>query len=216
MRRLPASLFATMLLAAPVAAEPATDQPTDPAAWAELQAVRDALAEASPLAVAFVQTYTPAGFSTGESESGTLALDLPECLRWDYAEPEPKSFLLCGDIAWQWNLEDGAGRRQLLADEDLFGLDLLRLGVEELREHYDARVLAREADRVTLRLDPLEPAAEIRDARLELDRQARRLLAISYHDAEDNLTRFEFGDYRGLEVAGGLFDPPAGIEWVAE
>ncbi len=78
------------------AAEPAAGG--DP--WLTLERVRASLIEDGPAGAEFVQTYVPAGFSTGEEERGRLALALPDCLRWDYEEPYPKSFLLCGEEAF--------------------------------------------------------------------------------------------------------------------
>ena len=70
-----------------------------PDPWKVLQGVRQSLVDSGPTAAAFTQTYIPAGFSSGDSESGRLALALPDCLRWDYQDPYPKGFLLCGGVA---------------------------------------------------------------------------------------------------------------------
>ena len=101
--------FLAVLVVLAVAAGVDAQDAADP--WATLQGVRTSLVEAGPTGAAFVQTYVPAGFTSGEQESGTLALALPDCLRWDYQKPYPKSFLLCGGIAHSWNPEDKSGRR---------------------------------------------------------------------------------------------------------
>src|SRR5688572_24784344 len=79
--------------------------------WEVLEGARRSLVEAGPTGASFNQTYVPAGFTSGERESGQLAFALPDCLRWDYLDPFPKSFLLCGGVAHQWNPEDGTGQR---------------------------------------------------------------------------------------------------------
>src|SRR5689334_7912082 len=83
-----------------------------PSAWSLIEAVRASLAAVGRLQADFTQTYTPAGFATGETESGRLALALPDCLRWDYTGAEAKSFLLCGRDAYSWNAGDAEGRHQ--------------------------------------------------------------------------------------------------------
>lgn len=196
------------------------------AAWSHLAAVRSALASASPLAANFVQSYTPSGFSVADEESGVLAMRLvgsgsdptEECIRWDYTEPFPKGFLLCDRIAWTWNPGEESGRRHVVASSDTFGLDLLRLSVDQLRLSYDADVAARDGGRVEVRLVPTggAAAAEIRDASLELDSESRRLLSLSYHDVEGNLTRFTLGDYRSIDRPETLFTPPADLLWLDE
>ena len=79
--------------------------------WDALESLRGGLRAQSPLQADFVQTYTPAGFTDGESEQGRVAISLPQCLRWDYAEPFPKSFTLGGETAWFWNPGEPKGHR---------------------------------------------------------------------------------------------------------
>src|SRR6266498_206885 len=40
----------------------------------------------------FVQIYTPAGFATTRRESGTVSLQAPQRVRFDYTAPEKKVF----------------------------------------------------------------------------------------------------------------------------
>jgi len=199
--------FALALVAGPVAAQ---TQDSDP--WAVLSGVRLSLVEAGPTGASFTQTYVPAGFSSGEKESGKLALALPDCLRWDYDEPYPKSFLLCGGIVHSWNPEDKAGRRYRVDRKNEPGLDLLLLGVDDLKNRYTATATAGEGGKVLVALSPKEKLAELADAALTVDPVAKRLVAVSYHDREGNLTRFEISGYESLPRQG-RFSPPTGIRW---
>ncbi len=219
------SLFLAALTAACLTA-PAPGAADEADAWAELTAVRARLTSASPLAADFVQTYTPSGFSAADEESGVLSMRLAgtgsqsaeECVRWDYTEPFPKGFLLCGRVAWAWNPGEESGRRHAVARSDSFGLDLLRLSVDQLRGSYRAALAGRDGDRVEIRLVPTgsAAAAEIREASLELDSASRRLVALGYHDVEGNLTRFTLGEYRSVDDPGALFTPPADIAWLED
>ncbi|HUF78665.1 MAG TPA: outer-membrane lipoprotein carrier protein LolA, partial [Thermoanaerobaculia bacterium] len=110
----------------------------DASAWAVLDGARKSLAASGAERAEFIQTYVPAGFSSGEEEAGRIAFRLPDCLRWDYSEPYPKSFLLCGDRVYSWNPEDGRGQTAAVDRESQPGLDLLLLPVEELSGRYDA------------------------------------------------------------------------------
>lgn len=206
-----------MLLAAlPLAASEADE------AWSRLSAVRGGLAAASPLETDFVQSFTPSGFSMADEERGVLAMRLTgadrpdECVRWDYEEPFPKGFLLCDRIAWSWNPGEQSGRRQTVARADSFGLDLLRLSVDQLRASYEASIGATDGERFEIRLVPISnsAAAEIRDAVLTVDGASRRLLSLAYHDADGNLTRFDLGDYRAVDDPDELFSPPDGLDWL--
>lgn len=190
-----------------------------PDPWRVLDATRRSLAAVGAEQADFLQTYVPAGFSSGEEEVGRVALRLPDCLRWDYEEPFPKSFLICGDEVWSWNPEDRRGRTGSVERESQPGLDLLLLPVEELSERYDAEPVASEGERLTIELTPSSGsegatagAAELTEATLVVDRATERLVELSYRDLEGNRTTFELSAYRPLEEED-LFEPPAGIDW---
>lgn len=203
-------LSATLLSLVPPAA--ASD---DDAAWRVLSEVRSSLTEAGPIRAEFSQTFIPAGFSTGDVESGTLAIHLPDCLRWDYAEPYPKAFLLCGETAHLWNPEDATGRRYTVDRDREPGLDLVLLGIDQLEERYR---VSREEDtdgRVTVHLIPKEATGSITEATMTVDSRTDRLSQLSYTDDEGNVTRFEIGGYEPL-AEDGTFSPPGGIEWTEE
>ncbi len=135
MRRALPTFLLVLLAAGPLAAASTT-----PDAWDAIAAVRGDLAASGHLQADFKQTYTPAGFTQGESERGKLALALPDCLRWDYTDPFPKSFLLCGKDTYAWNPGETTGRHGRLESQDATGLDLLLLPLEQLRLRYEATI----------------------------------------------------------------------------
>lgn len=191
---------------------PASGAAQNPDPWAVLQKVRQSLAGAGPTVADFTQVYVPAGFTSGESEAGTLALALPDCLRWDYKNPYPKSFLLCGGMAYFWNPEDKTGRRSPIDRQNEPGLDLLLLGVEDLKTRYRASART-DGGRVEVTLAPKGKRVEqLADARLVVDSASQRLVEISYSDQEGNRTRFEIKGYKPLPRRG-QFSPPEGIRW---
>jgi outer membrane lipoprotein-sorting protein len=180
--------------------------------WALLSGVRQSLVEAGPTEAGFTQTYIPAGFSSGEKETGRMFLALPDCMRWDYKDPYPKSFLLCGGVAHSWNTEDKTGRRYRIDRRNEPGLDLLLLGIDDLKTRYRATVKSVPSGNIEVDLIPKEKLAELTDAALTVDPVKKRLVAVSYHDREGILTRFEIKDYRDLPRRG-QFSPPQGIRW---
>lgn len=196
-----------LLAALPLAAEG-----NDP--WATLDAVRKSLAAAGPEGARFVQTYVPAGFSSGESEQGSLALQLPDCLRWDYEQPYPKAFLICGARVFSWNPEDRRGQRGWVEREKEPGLDLLLLPANALAERYLARTEPRASGRVAILLTPKDGhgGASLKEATLIVDLAAARLVELGYSDLEGNRTRFEISGYHAL-ADPGKFVPPEGVVW---
>lgn len=205
-------LLALVALTLPTSARAQGVPATAPDPWAVLQDVRRSLVASGPTQADFAQVYIPAGFSTGETESGRLALALPDCLRWDYQDPYPKSFLLCGTTAHYWNADDKTGRRYAIDRQKEPGLDLLLLGVDDLKNRYRAAAKTAPDGRIEVSLSPKEKLAELADANLVVDPGSQRLVRVSYHDREGNLTRFEIKSYRGLPRQG-QFSPPVGIKW---
>ena len=209
-RRLPRTTILLLAFLVPALVPAAAGAQGD--AWASLDAVRDSLVAAGPSQASFSQTYVPAGFSSGETESGTMALSLPDCLRWDYRQPYSKTFLLCGEVAHYWNAEDRAGRRYTIDRENEPGLDLLLLGVEELKSRYRATQKRAENGRVAIELVPRKRLDAVASATLLVDPSAHRLVGLSYKDREGNSTRFTIGDYRRLS-GDSTFDPPRHVRF---
>lgn len=182
--------------------------------WSLLERVRDELTR-SPRQADFVQSYIPAGFSSGEREEGRLFVALPDCVRWDYQSPYAKSFLLCEETVWTWNEGETSGRRQKLVADEQQGLDLLRLSVEALRGRYTASVETSAGGGIEVLLSSATPNDALKDARFLIDTDRNLLIGLSYHDLEGNLTRFEISGYGPLGE-GAVFAPPAEIEWLEE
>jgi outer membrane lipoprotein-sorting protein len=205
---------AGLILAAGFAAAQAQGPP-DP--WTALQEVRGKLAGGGPREARFEQVFLPAGFSQGERETGRLALSLPDCLRWDYDEPYPKSFLVCGDLAWAWNPEDGTGKRQQIDGRNEPGLDLLLLGVADLASRYLATAQAAGDRKLSVELSPKGGETQsgtvaVRRATLLLDLEAGVVAGLAYVDQEGNETRFTLDGYAPL-AAAERFVPPAEVAW---
>lgn len=180
--------------------------------WSVLEELRGNLG-ARTLKAGFVQTYRPAGFTIGDRETGDLYLSLPDCVRWDYAEPYPKTFLLCQTTIHTWNPGDQAGRRFHLVDSDEPGIDLLRLRIEDLRLRYDANVEVKPEGILEIILSPRLADSTIAEARLTMDADRQLLSTLSYRDREGNLSRFEITDYLPADDAD-RFQPPADLDWL--
>ncbi len=181
--------------------------------WSVLAEFRGNLSEQSPFTAEFTQSFVPEGFSTGEEESGRLALSLPDCMRWDYSEPYPKAFILCGDVIHYWNPGEDEGRVAEIDAQREPGLDLLLVSVGELEARYSASVATGAGRGVEITLVPKEPNELVSQATLRLNAGLDRLLSLRYLDPEGNLTEFRISRFRAGGVAG-LFNPPDGITWL--
>ncbi len=185
-----------------------TAQP-DP--WQRLVDLRSTLVRGGPQEWTFVQTFVPAGFEQGERETGVLGLDLPLCARWDYDEPYPKSFLLCGRELYTWNPGEPVGHI-FAVDSSQPGIDLIRLDAESLAQRYEAESIGLD----TVRLTPASDAPDLlREAELTFSSETSHLSRLTYRDAEGNRTTFEFEAPVALEERH-RFEPPARVTWEIE
>ncbi len=201
------ALLASLALLVAVRAEGAADP------WALLAQTRERMHQAGPRLLSFTQTYLPTGFDRGEEESGNVALDLPKCVRWDYDNPYPKSFLLCGETLWSWNSGEPAGQVYDL-DQAQPGLDLLLLATDELAQRYTATAQpAGNATRVQL-VPKAGGTNVLRDAAILIG-QDGHLRELTYRDAEGNRTTFRFTQRRALSDRA-VFTPPNNVKWRRE
>lgn len=197
------------------AAQPPSPGKTMPAeidAWQALSELRLHLAASGSLVAGFQQSYLPAGFATGDEESGRIALALPDCLRWDYSEPYPKSYLLCGSRLHTWVAGEPQGERLHVEARDEAGLDLLLLPVELLKTRYSAVARPETGGEIAVQLHPTAPDSRIAEARLLFAPSTQRPTALSYRDLDGNLTRFRFTTFELLDD-DTLFTPPTTLIW---
>ena len=180
--------------------------------WQALSELRLHLAASGSLVAGFKQSYVPAGFATGDEESGRVAMALPDCLRWDYAEPYPKSYLLCGSRLHTWVGGEPQGERLHVDAREEAGLDLLLLSVELLKARYSAVARPESGGRIAVQLQPTAPASRIAQATLVFDLSTQRPTALDYRDREGNVTQFRFTTFELLDDPG-LFAPPATLIW---
>ncbi|MCZ6506907.1 MAG: outer membrane lipoprotein carrier protein LolA [Acidobacteria bacterium] len=191
-------------LAAPAAAQDA---------WTVLAAAR-AEFERTAWTADFVQTYVPAGFSSGETETGRVSVALPGTLRWDYDVPYAKVFLVRDDMAYTWNPGESTGRRTLLAPAEREHLALLELDLAALEARYEAALTHLEGG-PEVTLTPLDETADIRAATLALEPASYRLLRLRYSDFEGNTTEFRLSGHR-VAADTGLFWAPTDLDWLED
>lgn len=207
---LPGAARATALTEARLAA-PGTPSPAiDP--WQALTELRLHLAASGALAAGFRQSYVPAGFATGDEEVGRVALALPDCLRWDYSEPYPKSYLLCGSRLHTWVAGEPQGERLHVEARNEAGLDLLLLPVEQLKARYTAAARPAGGGAIAVELVPTAADSRIARAELHFDLASQRPTELSYRDRDGNLSTFRFGAFELLDD-DTHFTAPTDLVW---
>jgi outer membrane lipoprotein carrier protein len=190
------STFATAFgqTPAPPSAPAAASLPAEASAALARAAARysDGSAHACP----FVQIYTPAGFTTAKRESGTLWIQAPQRLRFDYEAPEKKTFTYDAGEGRLFTPEDKQLTIQKLTPEDRARLPIVFLSdPAELGREYVISADAGEAGATRLLLKPRSPRPELSWLRLAIARDGA-VPELSYEDASGNRTEFRFEGWR--------------------
>jgi outer membrane lipoprotein carrier protein len=165
------------------------------------------------LKAGFSESYE--GLGMRRTESGTLLLEKPGHMKWEYSEPAGKLFLLDGTFAWFYSSGDSQVQR-ILAKE----LNDLR---SPLRFLLGRTKLEKELSNLTLRPTPNgqftltgQPMGqEKRVSRLTLTVTADgTITGIEMEEADGALTRFTFtGEQPNVPIPAGTFrfTPPRGV-----
>ncbi len=165
------------------------------------------------LRAAFTESYE--GLGMNRTETGTLLLLKPGRMKWDYAVPPGKLFLLDGKFAWSYMRGDQQVQRipakQL---DDLRSPLRFLLGHTQLEKEIDHLAVAPTPDgRFKLRGQP--KGQEKRVTRLDLTVTAEgAITAIEFEETDGAITRFTFtGEEPNAQVPPSTFhfNPPAGV-----
>jgi len=168
------------------------------------------------LTARFVQTYRSGLIGRQIVERGVVSIKQPGRMRWEYRDPEKKTFVSDGKTFYfyvpadrQVIVRDQAGDRGVPA--------LLLSGRANLVEQFEVGTEAGPPDLTRLRLVPRKPDPEVQKVFVDVD-EAARIHAIHVFDAQGNLSRFDFADIRenvGLKDRLFRFEIPRGVEVVA-
>jgi outer membrane lipoprotein carrier protein len=165
------------------------------------------------LRTGFTESYE--GMGMRRTESGTLLLLKPGRMRWEYAQPAGKLFLLDGKYAWFYARGDSQVQRipakQL---DDLRSPLRFLLGRTELEKEL-VRLTLKTAPNGQFTLTGQPKGQEKRIARLMLTVTADgAITAIEMEEADGALTRFSFTAEQpnvAIPPESFHFTPPAGV-----
>jgi outer membrane lipoprotein carrier protein len=167
------------------------------------------------LTARFVQTYRSGLVGREIVESGTLSLKRPGRMRWEYRDPERKTFVSDGQKYYFYVPAD----RQVVVREqagDRSVTTLLLTGQADILAEFSVALEPPENGRARLRLTPRRENAEVQQVVLEVD-ERHLIRAIRVRDAQGSESRFQFEGIRenvGLDDRQFRFDIPRGVEVV--
>ncbi len=165
------------------------------------------------LQTAFTETYQ--GMGMERTDSGTLLLEKPGRMKWEYDSPPGKVFLLDGKYAWFYTPGDPQVQRMAAKDlDDLRSPLRYLLGHTELEKEFANLTMTPASDgRFTLAGQPKD--AQDRIAHVALTVTAEGVITgIAIEDTGGALTRFTFTrEQPNVPMPPGTFHftPPPGV-----
>jgi outer membrane lipoprotein carrier protein len=201
------SLLASVALAL---VGPGTAAPQTPEA-ALVQRLKLWQARTRDLSARFTQTYRSSALGNEVKESGDLRLKFPGRMRWEYRDPEKKTFVADGTRFYFYVPAD---RQVIIQDQgqDRGLAARLLTGQIDLSREFEGQVKPEAPD--TLVLKPREASSEVELLTIGLDLQGR-VVSIIIQDVQGNVSRFVFDRFHentGLPDWMFRFETPPGVE----
>jgi len=151
-----------------------------------------AYADGNAHGATFTQIYTPAGFATSKRESGTVWIQSPQRLRFDYEAPEKKVFTYDAGEGRFFSPEDKQLTVRKLSADEQARLPLVFLKKpDELSARYTIQV---DGSKGVL-LKPTASDADFAWLRLAITPEGA-VDGLSYEDPTGNRTEFRFEGWR--------------------
>lgn len=218
MIRLPAFPLRTALAAALLLAPAPRASAESPDAPAVLRSIVSAYTAKPAYSMTFVQSYAPAGFPDASPETGTLTIQAPASLRFDYDGPEGKVYTFDGRAARQYVAVDKQIVLKTLTAAEKARLPLLFLQPpSEILDRFAAVAKQAENGLVELALTP-RAEADLKSVSA-LATSAGELKRLVVLDGEGNRTTFTFTNLaprKKRPTSDFALVPPKGTRVVGE
>jgi outer membrane lipoprotein carrier protein len=164
----------------------------------------------------FTHKFTPKGFKTAQTESGTVIFGKLPQMRWSYTNPESKLFVFDGSRSWFYVPDDKQVTVADIDDRRRAELPFLLIGDPAARGRSFVVQQKSRGGKVTTTLQPRNTAALIRQVTIVSDTKSARIDSIDYSDREGNRTTFNFSGYHPARMTADTFRfaPPSGVQVV--
>jgi outer membrane lipoprotein carrier protein len=170
----------------------------------------------SDLTARFVQTYRSGALGREIVEKGVLSLKPPGRMRWEYRDPEKKTFVSDGRTSYFYVPAD----KQVIRREQTDARDLpamLLSGHADILGTFEVALESAAPGLQRLRLTPRKAEPEIEHLYVDVE-DSGRIRGILVIDAQGNRSQFAFDDIRenvGLDDRLFRFEVPHGVEVIA-
>ncbi len=170
--------------------------PLSPEARSAISLLNSRYADGAAHAASFTHLYTPSGFKTPQRESGQIWVQKRELLRFEYVEPEKKTFTYDSGEARFYAPQDKQLTIQKLSREERSRLPVLFLtDPSGLAGSYEVSAQPEASGSTRLLLKPLAARPDLAWLALTVGRDGT-VPDLTYEDAAGNHTEFQFSQWR--------------------
>lgn len=200
-----------------VASEAPTLAVADPKLAAAVKALQKAYEGTNDFQANFTQRYTYALLRRTQESKGVVRFKKPGLMRWDYAEPTKKSFVVDGKKLWVHQPEDGTAMVDHCFKQDGLTASVAFLwGSGNIEEQFNVSwfdgVFGDKSD-LHLALEPKEANSIFKRLILVVDPTSHRVKQSVVVDVNGNVNQFLYDDLKfngGVKESAFAFEPPKG------
>lgn len=193
-------------------------KPMEPAVKALVDRMQAFYEKTQDFTADFQQSYAYAGFKKVQQSSGKVTFRKPALMRWEYAKPSPKTFVLAGDKVYAHDPEAMTLTKASIATNQLSASVTFLWGQGKLADEFSiAKVACEKCTGVLLELTPLKPDPRFRVVRLEVDPVSAQVVKSVVVDPDGSTNSISFGKLTtnaGIDEKAFKLSPPEGTQVV--
>lgn len=208
----PAKPAAPLAPAAP-AAKPAA---LDPEVKALVERMQRFYESTSDFTASFSQTYAYAGSRRQQTSAGTMTFKKPGLMRWEYATPSPKTFVLANDKVYMHDPEAKLLTRARIDTSQLSASVTFLFGKGNLLDEFDiSRGACASCAGTLLELVPRKPDPRFKRLKLEVDPKSAQVIRSVVIDPDGSQNAITFSQMKanvGVSEKAFVLSPPEGTQ----
>jgi outer membrane lipoprotein carrier protein len=219
---IPSTLALALLLADGGAAPAASSAPARKPMATDVKALVDRMQsfyeKTDDFAASFKQQYTYKAFKRTQTSTGQVTFKKPGLMRWEYAKPSPKTFILAGEKVYAYDPEAMTLTKASINTHQLSASVTFLWGRGRLADEFDiSRADCKTCKGPLLELNPVRPDPRFKQIRLEVDPQTAQVLQSTVVDPDGSENAIRFSDLKtntGVGADTFKLNPPEGTQIV--
>ena len=164
----------------------------------------------------FTQNYTYKAFKRTQTSSGKVTYRKPGLMRWEYARPSPKSFVLAGDKVYAYDPEAMTLTKMAVSTSQLSASVTFLFGQGKLADEFSiAKLDCKACTGTQLELTPLVPDARFQKVLFEIDPKSAQVIKSTVIDPDGSENAIGFGPLTvnsGVDEKNFKLTPPEGTQ----